>query len=94
MYIVKRPFKNLGRAYAVGSVITEPTEIKRFRGKLAEGKILYVAEKDYERTKKHFKEKYGVDIVELQSSADTQSVKEPATKKKVVKPVVKATDEQ
>lgn len=74
MYIVKRPFRNLGRVMTVGSVITEPTEIKRFKGRLAEGKILFVPDKDLEKTKAFFKSKYGVDI------SDTKVKKEDAPK--------------
>lgn len=94
MYIVKRPFRNLGRVLTVGSIITEPTEIKRFKGRLAEGKILHVRDKDYEHTRAYFKKKYGVDI-----GAGKATTTEPATDKvtktvkteKTVKATVKKT---
>lgn len=62
MYVVKRPFRNLGMVYTVGSVITEPTEIKRFKGRIAEGKILEVTEQNFEKYARYFTDKYGVDI--------------------------------
>lgn len=85
MYIVKRPFRNLGRVMTVGSVITEPTEIKRFKGRLAEGKILFVPDKDVEKTKAFFKDKYGVDISDTKVNKD--AIAKAVPPKAVVKEV-------
>lgn len=94
MFIVRRPFKNLGKVHTVGSVITEPTSIKRFKGKLAEGKIIEVTEQTYEDAVRYFKGKFGVDIapitvrqegaesIELQES--TEDVKVQSVSAKVV----------
>ena len=62
MFVVKRPFRNYGKVYTAGTVITDPAAIKRFNGKLAEGKIMEVTEQTFESTAKYFKEKFGVDI--------------------------------
>lgn len=70
MYIVKKPFKNFGKVYTAGTVITEPADIKRFKGKLAEGKIIEVTEQTYGATHEYFKSKFGVDIPSLQASTD------------------------
>ena len=65
MYVVKRPFKSFGKFYAVGTVIADPTAIKRFNGKVAEGKIVNVTEQTYESAAKYFKEKFFVDLPPL-----------------------------
>ena len=85
MYIVKRPFRNFGRILTVGSIIDEPTSIKRFKGRLAEGKIICVKEADYAKTASYFKKKYGVDI-KIEKS---ETVKEPVENNEAVKPTVK-----
>ena len=90
MYIVKRPFRNLGRVMTVGSVISEPTAIKRFKGRLAEGKILFVPDKDFEKTKAFFKSKYGVDI-STEETVTEETVTEEVAPNDTVKKVVKAT---
>ena len=65
MYVVKRPFKSFGKFYAVGTVITDPTAIKRFNGKVAEGKIVNVTEQTYDSAAKYFKSKFFVDLPPL-----------------------------
>lgn len=70
MYVVKRPFKSLGKYYAVGTVIADPTAIKRFNGKLAEGKIVNVTEQTYDSAAKYFKEKFFVDLPPLSLDTD------------------------
>ena len=64
MYVVKRPFKNFGTAMTAGTVIKNPADIKRFKCKLAEGKIVEVTEQSSQEYHQYFKLKYGVDIYE------------------------------
>lgn len=78
MFVVKRPFKNLGNVYTAGSVISEPASIKRFKGKVAEGKIIEVTEHNYDETAKYFKSKYGVDIPPI---AEKEAAEKEATEK-------------
>lgn len=73
MYIVKRPFRNFGKVLTVGSVIAEPTAIKRFKGRLAEGKIIEVTEQTYDVAARYFKDKYGV-VIPAISAAPTDTV--------------------
>lgn len=73
MLVVKRPFKSLGKYYAVGTVITDPTAIKRFNGKLAEGKIVNVTEQTYDSIAKYFKEKFFVDLPPLALKTEKES---------------------
>lgn len=65
MFVVKKPFRNLGKVYTAGSVIAEPASIKRFKGKLAEGKIIEVTEQTYNSVAKYFKDKHGIIISAL-----------------------------
>lgn len=62
MHVVKKPFRNFGKVYTVGTVITVPTDIKRFKGKLAEGKIIEVTEQTYDNASKYFLDKFGVKL--------------------------------
>ena len=70
MYVVKRPFRNFGKVYTAGSVITDPADIKRFKGKLAEGKIIKVTEQTFDSIAVYFKTKYGVDIPKINTITD------------------------
>lgn len=85
MFVVKRAFKNLGKTYTAGSVITEPASIKRFKGKLAEGKIIEVTEQTYDSVAKYFKDKYGVNLSPLVEP----EIKKPEEVKVEPKPVKK-----
>lgn len=90
MYVVKRPFRNFGKVYTAGTVITEPAEIKRFNGKLAEGKIIVVTEQTFDATAKYFKEKYGVDIIPVVEDTEVKKeTKEETEPVKVAKAVAK-----
>ena len=75
MFVVKRPFKNYGKTYEAGSVIKEPATIKRFKGKLAEGKIINVTEQTYDISANYFKEKFGVELP-LLTNVDTEATVE------------------
>ena len=75
MFVVRRPFRNLGKVICAGTVITEPATIKRFKGKLAEGKIIEVTEQNFDATAKYFKAKYGVELPALDESTKTEDGK-------------------
>lgn len=62
MYVVKRSFKNLGETLTAGTIIDNPAVIKRFKSKLAEGKIVEVTEQTFEQYKAYFKTKYGIEL--------------------------------
>lgn len=74
MYIVKRPFRNLGKVLTPGSVITDTTSIKLFRSRVAEGKIVRVDERNYDSTSAYFKAKYGVDIPPLKGTEKAEVI--------------------
>lgn len=73
MFVVKRPFRNRGKVLTAGSVITDPADIKRFKGRLAEGKIINVTEQTYDNIAKYFKQKHGVDIGEFIPESTTEN---------------------
>ena len=65
MYVVRRPFRNLGKVFTVGSTIEDPTVIKHFKSRLAEGKIIVVDEHNYVARAEYFKDKFGVTLPSL-----------------------------
>jgi hypothetical protein len=72
-YIVRRPFKSVGMFYGVGSVIEDPTKIKRFKSKVKEGKIVSVDKDNLEHMAKYIKVRTGTDIREhFKPKADTK----------------------
>jgi|WetSurMetagenome_2_1015567.scaffolds.fasta_scaffold182508_2 hypothetical protein len=64
MLIVKRPFRNFGKVLTVGSVLTEPAEIKHLKARLGDGHIIEIAEHDLDKFHDYFLQKFGVDIIE------------------------------
>jgi len=62
-FVVKKPFKSLGKFYSVGSVIEDPTAIKRFKSKVNEGKIIVVTEDNLQSVAAYIKARSGVDIL-------------------------------
>ena len=95
MIVVRRPFRNLGKVLTVGTVISDPTVIKHFKSRFAEGKLVEVNEHNFESYYNFFKKKYGVDLPKPQPKEvkETEVVKESkVTSKdsvKVVAAVVK-----
>lgn len=75
MFVVKRPFKNMGVVMEVGSVV-DPASTKLFKPKLHHGKIVEVTEQNYNEMKAYFKCKFGVDIPDM-TSDDTQETVKP-----------------
>lgn len=95
MFVVKRPFKSLGKVYTAGSVISEPAEIKRFNGRFAEGKIVEVTQANYNAMSDYFKCKFGVELPELSGKANDEpkdAVQETADKDAVQEAAEKDTD--
>ena len=77
MFVVKRPFRNLGKTLTAGTVITEPAAIKRFNGRVAEGKIIEVTEQTYNNIAKYFKSKYGVTLPPFAETSNLEVHQEP-----------------
>ena len=75
MFVVRRPFKSLGKCFTVGSTL-EPTDCKLFKTKVAEGKIIEVTENNYETIKSFFQQKFGVVIPPIHKE-DVQTDKQP-----------------
>ena len=93
MFVVRRPFRNLGKVLCAGTVITEPATIKRFKGKLAEGKIIEVTEQNFDATAKYFKVKYGVELTASSEPAKTEEAKTEEAKTEEAKTEEAKTEE-
>jgi len=63
MYVVKKPFKSMGKFYGVGSIIEDPTAIKRFKSKINEGKVIVVSKDNLQTVAAYIKAKSNVDIL-------------------------------
>ena len=63
MFVVKRPFKSMGKFYGVGFIIEDPTTIKRFKSKVNEGKIIVVTKDNLQSVAAYIKARSGVDIL-------------------------------
>ena len=72
MFVVKRPFRNLGKVLTAGTIISDPAVIKHFKGRFAEGKIIKVDEHNFESYHSFFKQKYGVDLAESNSVSNSE----------------------
>lgn len=89
MYVVRRPFRNLGKVFTVGSTIEDHTVIKHFKSRLAEGKIIVVDEHNYSARAKYFKDKFGVTLPSLEKPEESH---EESHEEKAEKPVVNTTE--
>ena len=87
MYVVRRPFRNLGKVFTVGSTIEDPTVIKHFKSRLAEGKIIVVDEHNYTARAKYFNDRFGVTLPSLDKP-------EESNEEKVEKQAVVYTEEK
>ena len=63
MYVVKKPFKSMGKFYGVGSIIEDPTAIKRFKSKVNEGKVIVVSDDNLQSVAAYIKARSNVDIL-------------------------------
>jgi len=82
-FVVKKPFKSMGKFYGVGSIIEDPTAIKRFKSKVNEGKIIVVTKDNLQSVASYIKARSGVDILpEFTKTKDTEPElpKEPEAK--------------
>jgi len=64
MFVVRRPFRNLGQMMAPGSVV-EPAAIKRFKSRVAEGRIVEVTEHNFSKWREYFKVRMNVEIAAI-----------------------------
>lgn len=91
MYVVRRPFRNLGKVFTVGSTIEDPTVIKHFKSRLAEGKIIVVDEHNYAARAEYFKDKFGVTLPSLDKPEESH---DKSHEEKVEKQAVAYTEEK
>ena len=87
MYVVKKPFKSMGKFYGVGSIIEDPTAIKRFKSKVNEGKVIVVSEDNLQTVAAYIKARSNVDILQkFAKPTETKLDQEPkhAAKARVV----------
>jgi len=63
MYVVKKSFKSMGKFYGVGSIIEDPTAIKRFKSKVNEGKVIVVSDDNLQSVAAYIKARSNVDIL-------------------------------
>ena len=89
MYVVKKPFKSMGKFYGIGSIIVDPTVIKRFKSKVNEGKIIVVTEDNLQTIAAYIKARSGVDILPGFTKTDPIDDKLPEEPKTVAKVVIK-----
>lgn len=72
----------MGKFYGVGSIIKDPTAIKRFKSKVNEGKIIVVSDDNLQAAAAYIKARSGVDI--LPGFTKTKLDQEPKHVAKVV----------
>ena len=91
MYVVKKPFKSMGKFYGVGSIIEDPTAIKRFKSKVNEGKVIVVSEDNLQTVAAYIKARSGVDILPgFTETKPTETKLDQEPKPEEPKPVTKA----
>ena len=77
----------MGKFYGVGSVIEDPTAIKRFKSKVNEGKIIVVSEDNLQTVAAYIKARSNVDILpRFTKSKDTEPELPKEPEAKTVKP--------
>jgi len=86
MYVVKKPFKSMGKFYGVGSIIEDPTIIKRFKSKVNEGKVIKVSDDNLQTVAAYIKARSGVNILPGFTKTETTDDRLPD----VPKPIAKA----
>lgn len=75
MYVVRRPFRNLGVMLEAGSVV-ELASIKRFKTRLKDRYIVEVNPVNFESWNSYFKDKYGTEIKVPVVKQETEDVHE------------------
>ena len=90
MYVVKKPFKSMGKFYGVGSIIEDPTAVKRFKSKVNEGKVIVVSEDNLQTVAAYIKARSGVDILPgFTKTKHTETKLDQKPKPEEPKPVAK-----
>lgn len=87
MFVVRRPFRNLGKVLTAGTVISDPAVIKHFKSKFAEGKLVKVDEHNFEAYYDFFKKKYGVELPKIENKQVVEPAKAEPVKAEPVKAV-------
>lgn len=91
MYVVRRPFKCFGKCFITGDIVTDVAEVKGFKSKLVDRKIIEVTEQNYESLKGYFKQKFGVDLPANETATNTaKTVATPAKKAEEPEPAKEA----
>lgn len=84
LYIVKRPFKTDGTLYLLGSIIVDPNEIRLFRSKVREGKIIEVKKEDLPRMAEYVESRTGVNpLSTFKEYLDNEKAKDEAEAKRI-----------
>lgn len=87
MFVVRRAFRNNGQMMAPGSVV-EPAAIKRFRSRLAEGRIVEVNEQNFSKWEEYFRVRANTTI-QLPCEEQPEPVEQASEEQPKVVPVVK-----
>ncbi|MNU72328.1 hypothetical protein D3C71_617840 [compost metagenome] len=84
IYIVARPFRSMGRFFAVGTIIEDLSEVKLGRIKMKERKIIPVPDDDneYTKLKDYLAHRRGVDLEQILDDYDATSAEEEADEPK------------
>ena len=81
----------MGKFYGVGSIIEDPTAIKRFKSKVNEGKVIVVSEDNLQTVAAYIKARSNVDILPKFTKTKPTETKPTETKlDQEPKPVAKA----
>lgn len=83
MYVVKKPFKSMGKFYGVGSIIEDPTAIKRLKSKVNEGKVIVVSDDNLQTIAAYIKARSNVDILPKFAKAKPTEAKAKPTEAKL-----------
>ena len=80
----------MGKFYGVGSIIEDPTAIKRFKSKVNEGKVIVVSEDNLQTVAAYIKARSNVDILPRFTKTKPDEPKPDEPKPDEPKPVAKA----
>lgn len=84
IYIVARPFRSMGRFFAVGTIIEDLSEVKLGKIKMKERKIIPVPDDDteYAKLKDYLEHRRGVDLEQILDDYEATSEEEDANEPK------------
>ena len=90
MYVVRRPFRNVGQMVLPGSIV-EPGNIKFFKARLRDRVIIEVSEHNLDEYDEYFKAKFGVSLKPASAPApDAKPEVKPEVKSEVKPDMPKA----